>query len=304
MKKSYTLITVLLILGMATTAFAINPGIPAAQNAIHEEVISLPWKYELKKYSLEQSNSTFRLSEGYSLLMGNAARRYDHIIQGTEEDSNTEALVFNHKTGVQLILNHYPEGYVSLADWGNLDEITLMQEISDNAKKINAKRAKNSTPPLIIGGWLQKPRMNKNNNSVSWVFDVKDGEETTVNAVTIKLGRKGYEKITWVSSYDNYLKSMDAMEFLVNQHQFNEGYRYANYSVGDQIAEFGVASLVAITAGGNQPKAGWAAFFSKLLTIGKILLIPALILLTALEVCCRKFGWGKNQKQSTAPIQV
>lgn len=296
--------TVLLTLGIASSALAVNPAIPVAQNAIHEEIISLPWKYELKKYSLEQSNSTFSLSKGYSLLIGDAARRYDHIIQRMKEDPNTEALIFNHSNGIQLILNHYPEGYVSLEDWGNLNATTLMQEISDNAKKINAERAQNGIPSLRIGGWLQKPRLKKENHSVSWVFEVIDGEEKTVNAVTIKLGRKGYEKITWVGSYDNYLKSMDAMEFLVNQHQFNEGYRYTNYSVGDQMAEFGVASLVAFTAGGNEPKAGLAAFFAKLLAIGKNLLVPVLILLGALEVCCRKLGWGKNPKHPTDPIQV
>ena len=176
---------------------------------------------------------------------------FQQSIQGTEKDPNTEALVFNHKNGVQLILNYYPDGYVSLEDWGKLDADILMQEIFDNAKKINTERAKNNTLPLKIGGWLQKPRLNQDNHSVSWVFDVIDGEETTVNAVSIKLGRRGYEKITWVSSYDNYLKSMDAMAVLVSRHNFKEGYRYTDYSIGDQIAALGIASLVAIAAGGN-----------------------------------------------------
>jgi uncharacterized membrane-anchored protein len=304
MKNLYTLITVLMILGMAPAAQAVNSTIPVTQNAIHEEVISLPWKYELKKYSLEQSNSTFILPKGYSLLIGDAARRYDHIIQGAEEDPNTEALVFNHKTGVQLILNYHPDGYVSLEDWGKLDADTLMQEISDNAKKINAERAKNSIPPLRIGGWLQKPRLNKRNHSISWVFDVIDGEETTVNAVSIKLGRKGYEKITWVSSYDNYLKSMDAMVFLVDQYKFNEGHRYADYSMGDKIAAFGVASLVAVTAGGNPPKGGLAALYAGLIAIGKKLLVPLLIALGTLEIFFRKLFRRKNQNHPTDPIQA
>jgi len=225
MKNLNTLIAVWMIVGMATVAQAVTPAIQAAQKTINEEIISLPWKYELKKYPLEQSNSTFKLTKGYSLLVGDAARRYDHMLQGTEEDPNTEALVFNHNTGVQLILNYYPDGYVSLENWEDLDADILMQEISDNAKKMNAERAKHNISPLRIGGWLQKPRLNQDNHSVSWVFDVIEGEEATVNAVSIKLGRKGYEKITWVSSYDNYLKSMDAMAFLVDQYKFNEGHR-------------------------------------------------------------------------------
>jgi uncharacterized membrane-anchored protein len=179
-----------------------------------------------------------------------------------------------------------------------------MQEISGNAKKINLDRAKNNIPPLRIGGWLQKPRLNKDNHSVSWVFDVMVGEETTVNAVSINLGRKGYEKITWVSSYDNYLKSMDAMPFLVDQHKFNKGHRYSDHSLGDQIAEFGVANLVAVTAGGNPLKSGLAAFYARLMAIGKKLLVPALFLLAALEIFYRKLFVGKGQKVATDPIQV
>ena len=304
MKKLCTLMMVWMILGMTTAALAMTPDISATQRTINEEIINLPWKYELKRYSLEQSSSTFQLPEGYSLLMGKAARHYDHIIQGTDEDPNTEALVFNHNTGVQLILNYYPDGYVSLEDWGNLDANILMQEISDNAKKINAERAKQNIPPLRIGGWLQKPRLNKDNHSVSWVFDVIDGEETTVNAVSIKLGRKGYEKIIWVSSYDNYLKSMDAMPFLVDRHKFNEGHRYADYSLGDQIAAFSIASLVAITAGGNPQKVGLAALYARLAAISEMLLVSALIVLGTLGAFFRKLFGTKNPKLHTDPVQV
>ncbi|MEE8260184.1 MAG: DUF2167 domain-containing protein [Nitrospinaceae bacterium] len=296
MKNLYTLIAVLMIVGITSAAQAVTSDLLATQRVINEEVISLPWKYELKTYSLEQSNSTFSLSKGYSLLMGDAARHYDQITQRSEEDPNTEALIFNHSTGVQLILNYHPDGYVSLEDWENLDANVLMQEISDNAKKINAQRAKNNIPALRIGGWLQKPRLNKDNHSVSWVFDVIDGEEATVNAVTIKLGRQGYEKITWVSSYDNYLKSMDDMAFLVDQHTFNEGRLYEDYSVGDQMAALGIASLVGITAGGNPQKVGLAALYAGVMAIGKNLLVPALIALGTFGAFFRKRFGGKKPK--------
>ena len=264
---------------MASVSHAVTPDLLATQRAINEEVISLPWKYELKNYSLKQSNSSFNLAKGYYLLIGDSARHYDQLIQRSEEDPNTEALVFNHKTGVQLLLNYYPDGYVSLEDWGKLDADVLMQEITANTEKINAQRAKNNIIPLRIGGWLQKPRLNQINHSVAWVFDVIDGEETKVNAITIKLGRKGYEKITWVSSYDNYLKSMDDMAFLVDLHTFNDGQRYADYSVGDQMAALGIASLVGITAGGNVQKVGLAALYAGLMAIGKKVMAPALIAL-------------------------
>jgi len=304
MKINYTLIAVLAILSMASATQAVTPDLLATQKAINEEVISLPWKYELKSYSLEQSNSTFNLAKGYSLLMGDAARHYNQDIQGAEENANTEALVFNHNTGVQLIFNYHPDGYVSLEDWGKLNADVLMQEISDNAKKINSERAKHNVLPLSIGGWLQKPRLNQDNHSVSWVFDVVDGEETTVNAVTIKLGRNGYEKITWVSSFDNYLKSMDAMPFLVDQYKFNEGHRYTDYSMGDHVAALGIANLVAITAGGNPQKVGIAAFYAGVTLISEKLMVSALVVLGTFGAFFRRSFSPKIQKFQTDPVLV
>lgn len=283
---------------------AVTPDILANQRAINEEVISLPWKYELKQYSLKQSNSTFTLAKGYSLLIGDATHQYKQTIQGSEVNPNTEALVFNHNTGVQLILNYHPDGYISLEDWEKLDADILMQEIVDNAKKINAERSKKNIRPLSIGGWLQKPRLDKDNHSVSWVFDVIDGEETTVNAVTLKLGRRGYEKITWVSSFDNYLLSMDAMPFLVDQYKFNEGHRYTDYSVGDHMAALGIASLVAITAGGNPQKVGIAAFYAGLTLISDKLKLSALIILGTLGTFFRKRFGVRQPKFQTSPVLV
>ena len=80
-------------------------------------------------------------------------------------------------------------------------------------------------------------------------------------------------------------------------HNFKEGYRYTDYSIGDQIAALGIASLVAITAGGNPQKAGLAALYATLVELGKKLLVPALFALGALEVYCRKLFRRKNERQ-------
>ncbi len=296
MKKFYTLIAVLMFLSVGVVAQAENSGFPETQEAVDEEIINLPWEYELQEYSLEDSNSTFELSEGFALLRGKAARRFDYLTQGME-DPDTEALIYNQDTEIQLIFNYYPEGYVSLEDWEDIDADDLLKQVSENTESDNAERAKHNISSLKIGGWLQKPLLNKDNNSVFWVFDVVDGEERYVNAISIKLGRKGYEKITWVSSYDNYLKSMALMVSLVDQQKFNQGSRYADFSVGDKMAAFGIASLVAVTAGGNQQTA--AGILAGLKAMGKKLLIPVLIALGAFGAFFRRLFGRKNSKSES-----
>ena len=301
MKKLYTLITVWMILSVGAVAHAENSNFPQSQEAVDEEIINLPWEYQLQGYTLEKSNSTFELSEGFALLRNDAARRFDFLTQGVE-DPDTEALIYNQDTEIQLIFNYYPVGYVSLEDWEDLDADDLLKQITENTESSNEERAKHNITSLKIGGWLQKPRLNKDNNSVSWVFDVVDGEERYINAISIKLGRKGYEKMTWVSSYDNYLKSMDLMASLIDQQKFNQGSLYADYSMGDKIAAFGIASLVAVTAGGTQKKAGLAAIIAGIVVMGKKLLIPVLIALGAFGAFFRKlFGDKKSKPEPKLP---
>lgn len=298
MKKLTTLMAVWLMLSVAPAVHAGNQSFPETQEAIDEEIINLTWEYDLKEYPFKSSNSHFKLDEGFALLRGDDARRFDFLTQGTE-DPDTEALIYNQDTEVQLIFNYYPSGYVSLEDWEDLDADNLLKQISENTEASNEERAQHNISGLKIGGWLQKPSLDEKNNAVSWVFDVIDNEERYVNAISIKLGREGYEKITWVSSYDNYLKSMDLMTALVDRQKFNNSYRYADYSVGDKMAGFGIASLVAVTAGGNQNvKAGLAALFAGLVAAAKKLMIPILIGLGVIGAFFRKMFGGKVEKPS------
>ena len=300
MNKLYTLLAVLMIIGLSVVPVLANhpASAPDNQQEIDEEIINLPWEYELKEYEFEKSNSTFQLTEGFALLRGKAARRFDFLTQGME-DPATEALIYNPDTEVQLIFNFYPSGYVSLEDWEELSAEELMKEVSENTEKNNRQRNQQGFNGLNIGGWLQKPRLDPETNTVSWVFDVIDGEERYVNAISIKLGRKGYEKITWVSTYDNYLKSMQLMASLVNRQKFNPGNRYSDYNLGDKMAAFGIASLVAITAGGNKKtKAGLAAFLAN----GKKLLVPLLVALGALGAFYRRLFDKNRDSQAKAPV--
>ena len=299
MKHLNTLIAVLMLLGSASAAQADLQDPPLDPQSIDEQIINLPWEYELKDYEFDRSRSTFTLSKGYALLRGESARRYDSLVQGTPEDPNTEALMVNHDSETQLIFNFYEDGYVSLDSWQDLDADVLLQEIAEATEQSNAGRSGGEVSYLKIGEWLQKPALNRENNSVSWVFEVMDGDEKYVNAITIKLGRKGYEKITWISSYDNYLQSTSEMELQVSHHEFDTGYRYADYSVGDKLAGLGIAGLVALTAGGNpQTKAGLTALLAGIVVGGKKLIIPILIALGALGAFFRKMFVGKNQPPS------
>ena len=86
------------------------------------------------------------------------------------------------------------------------------------------------------------------------------------------------------------------MATLVNQQIFDQRHRYADYSVGNTMAAFGIDSMVAVTGGGNKQKAGLAALFAGLVAVGKKLLIPLLIGLGAIGAFFKKLFGGKDPK--------
>jgi len=116
---------------------------------------------------------------------------------------------------------------------------------------------------LHVVGWLQKPTLNKKTSTVYWAFEVEaEGSENVVNSIAIKLGRESYEQFVWICPKSSYGASPDYLNQMLLAHQFNPGYRYEDYSVGDRIAEYGIAGLVGASIGGKMIKAtGLLVFF-------------------------------------------
>ncbi|HRD55718.1 MAG TPA: DUF2167 domain-containing protein [Parachlamydiaceae bacterium] len=110
---------------------------------------------------------------------------------------------------------------------------------------------------------MQKPTLNKKTSTVYWAFEVEaEGSENVVNSIAIKLGRESYEQFVWICPKSSYGASPDYLNQMLLAHQFNPGYRYEDYSVGDRIAEYGIAGLVGASIGGKMIKAtGLLVFF-------------------------------------------
>ncbi len=81
--------------------------------------------------------------------------------------------------------------------------------------------------------------------------------------------RKGYSKIIWIGEADQFSSSENLLREALNDHKFEKGFRYADYSVGDRIAAFGLASLVAVTAGSKSGKGVVAGILATLLIFAK-----------------------------------
>jgi uncharacterized membrane-anchored protein len=236
--------------------------IQAAFEALH-------WEVEAGRYELTASSSTVSLQQGDYLLRGIDAQRYEFLMTGVEYPE-TEAVIANADSSERVVFEYSEAGYVTDDDWSDLDADALLEEIRTGTEEANKQRVVNGLPPLTVIGWVERPRFDAERKIAFWALKAKEGEDEIINAVALPLSRHGYHKVTWVGDAGHYKETPRILQAALDGHAYETGYRYADYVDGDALAGFGVASLVAASAGGSKVGKGvLAAFIAAIVLFAK-----------------------------------
>lgn len=224
------------------------------ENTAFEALLELDWCRE-GTYSLPRSHATLTVPEEYYILMGENAVQERFLVDGHAQ-SQVEAVVYNSDFSSCIIFKNFDEGYVKLDDWDDIDPQLLLTSISQNTEEANQDKIKRGMSTLHVIGWIQEPFLDRKTNTVYWSIEAKNEEGILINSVALKLGSKGYEKLTWVTQKDSYVQSVEELEIMLSAYNYDKGFRYSDYKPGDKFATYGIATLVAATAGGKILKAG------------------------------------------------
>jgi uncharacterized membrane-anchored protein len=235
---------------------------------------SLDWK-EAGIHQLPESHSTISLPEGYRLLIGEDARKAREY-SGIRSSPELEAIVYADIQNT-ILFESYNEGYVSLNDWETLDSANLLKGISESTEEGNKERKEMGLEELHVVGWVQKPILDKYTKTIYWAIEGEGSEEGSfINSVALRLGREGYEKLIWITDKEFYIPFGGHLETMLQAHSFDPDYRYEDYTKGDRIASYGVATLVAATVGGKIVKGSGMLFFLKKISVLVIAAIASL----------------------------
>ena len=241
---------------------------PQTEEALEQAYQNLNWEEEPKTYSLGVSHVEYRLPEGLLIIREEDARQFVFLNNGTEFP-DVDAVVLDPVSQHQLIFAFVEEGYVSDDDWADLDADVLFEGITESEKEANAQRIENGVGAVKFMGWSQEPTYDKSSRTAYWAMKIKHETGIFVNATALKLGRKGFSAIIWVGEAEQFNSSENMLREALNNHKFENGFRYADYSSGDKIAAFGLASLVAVTAGSKSGKGVVAGILAMLLIFAK-----------------------------------
>jgi uncharacterized membrane-anchored protein len=241
---------------------------PETQEALEKAFAELNWEGEPKQYTLTSSHGRYRLPEGLAIVRDDDARLFLFLNNGVEFPSS-EAVVFDPDSGEQLVFTYFEQGYVRDDDWGNLDNDLLLEGISESTEEGNQERVKNGFEPMHVVGWAQEPTYDKSSRVAYWAIKAKEANGFVINAKAIKLGRRGHSELIWVGDPEQFTPLQGLLREAVDNHEFDQGYRYADFSAGDTVAAVGIASLVATAAGSKGGKGVVAGLLATLLIFAK-----------------------------------
>jgi len=251
LKRLLFLFIAMVVASQAPLAQAQNEAYPDSLDQAVQQIQALPWEHENKDYVLSRSHSTIGLPDNFFLLRNQSARKFMFLNHGIRQP-DTEAVLFNPDTINQIIFSYHETGYVTLNSWSDLDSDQILKTITQLTEKDNVSRRQHGLDEAKVLGWIQEPTLDRQNQTVHWIFSLKEGPRKMVNAVVIKLGRKGFERIIWVAPYSIYKSSDGLIQQVMAKHSFQSNFRYADRTVSDRMAGFGIANLVnAITGNGN-----------------------------------------------------
>lgn len=211
------------------------------------------------EYKLPNSHSTISIPKGYALLIGTDAAAFRAIFGDTEPEY-LEALVSDTNTFENTVIFEYvPASYIFLYDWDELDPKELLEIITKKTEEDDIELRKKGANELHVIRWVQEPVLDKQTNTIYWAFEVDAGEaENIINAAAVRLGREGFERITWITNKSSFIPFGGPLDVMSCAHSFDPGYRYDDYS-------FGIAALLAITLGGATLKISWFTKFAALI---------------------------------------
>ena len=262
-----------------------------------DEIGKIPWTRD-GSHKLGESSSTISIPPNHFAAFAADAARFETLVgNGDLATKHLEAIVINERDEQVIFLSFNDEGYVTLDDWKDVDAAAMLDTIKDNTEKGNAEKVRDGFLPVHVKGWLQQPTLDRDSNTVRWAIAADDGSTAIVNAVELRLGRRGFEKLIWVGDADAYVAQGGELDLMLRAHAFDPGFRYADYVTGDKVAAYGVGALVATLVGAKLAKVG---LFAGLLVLLKKFGVFAVVALGGLLAKFRRAIFGKKQPAAAA----
>lgn len=164
------------------------------------------------------------------------------------------------------VFEYDKSGYVKDDERGSLDADGILASLRKGNEAANKIRRQRGWATLETVGWERAPFYDPETNNLTWAVRIRDetGAETINHSVRL-LGREGVMSVDLVVDPKDYQAALAGFGSLIAAHEYNAGFKYAEWREGDKVAAYGLTALVAGGAGVLAAKTGLLGKFWKVL---------------------------------------
>lgn len=162
-------------------------------------------------------------------------------------------------------------GYVKDEDRDDLDADTLLASMKEGNEHGNELRKSRGWETIELIGWKREPFYDPRTQNLTWATHARaqSGGESINWSVRV-LGRHGVMNIDLVLGPEALDGALPEFEKVIDSFQYTDGQRYAEFTSGDKIAEYGLAALVLGGGAAVAAKTGLLAKFWKFIVVGLV----------------------------------
>jgi uncharacterized membrane-anchored protein len=246
--------------------------VAVAQQSIAEQVSALSWQAGPTTAQLG-SIAQIEVPAGFQFVGKPDAGRFMELIENPSDGSEL-GLMLHEADGWFVVFEFSEDGYVKDDD-RDFDAAGILDSIKAGTEEANKIRRERGWSTMNIVGWDQAPFYDPKTNNLTWSIRGSSDNGETINHSTRVLGRRGVMKVALVASPAEMGNALPEFNSAMSQFSYTPGNRYAEFTRGDKIAEYGLAGLIAGGAGVALVKTGVLQKFWKLIVVGVIALLGA-----------------------------
>jgi uncharacterized membrane-anchored protein len=113
---------------------------------------------------------------------------------------------------------------------------------------------------MDLQGWHRPPSYSAATNRLTWSTRLVSGDAAVINYDVRLLGRDGVISVRLVTDADSVLLSTSQFVEVMLTYTFNDGFRYADFRAGEQLAAGSLTTLI-VEGGTPAPESGYFPAF-------------------------------------------
>ena len=165
-----------------------------------------------------------------------------------------------------IVFEYEDVGHVKDDEKDAIDADALLKGMKEGTEEANKIRKEMGVEALHLIGWYEPPHYDAATHNLVWATDNRtEGGEQVINYNVRLLGREGVMSATLVANPGELAVAKNHTTRMLEAFKYKPGQRYAEFTSGDKVAQYGLTALIAGGAGAAAAKFGLFSVLGKFL---------------------------------------